>query len=465
MGVRGPIPLPLFGNWFHCIFGLTHPVERTTFFYEKYKNEKIVGIFQNHTPRLIIRDRQLIRDVLIKDFDTFPERGVHIHKQVEPLSHHLFTMKRDLWQPMKMALLPAFSVGKLKESIDIVWKIAEEFSTYLETVADPSSEVNCIDVFTRYMNEVLGRWALELEMNQFTTETTVFGDINNIRRVWNGCKITRRMLRENLPVIYGWCSKIFRNNTIISYYVDKLKTIEQLRRIKQTFMRDYVGLLLELKNKTKRIGETYLSDELAAAQIYFLFTAGAESTALVISKAIYEIAKSDLIQNTLRDEINRVFQKNGQTLYEKLKSLNYLNKIFKETLRKYPMRNIVRQSIKSYTFRGTNVTIPAGTNIIIPIHGLHHDPEIFENPNVFDPERFDTKMQNQDLFTIPFGLGPRYCIGSKLSELVIKIAITVVVRKFKLKLDDGYTLSKNFARKTFLEPSQGIKVKFEKFFQ
>ncbi|KAJ8666987.1 hypothetical protein QAD02_008649 [Eretmocerus hayati] len=465
VGVRGPIPFPLFGNWFNCIFGFKHPAEQTKHFYEQYNNEKVVGIFQNHTPRLIIRDRNLIKDILIKDFESFSERGVQVHENVEPLSHHLFTMGRDFWQPIKTALLPAFNVGKLKESAHVILNIAEEFSTYVETVAQASSEVNCIDAFTRFMNEVLGKWGLQLEMNQFDTESTVFREINNSRRSWGVYNATRRLLRENLPGLYKYSSKLFRNNVVISYYVNKLKSIEQYRKCTGDDLKDYAGLLLQFKNETSKIGERCLSDELTAAQIYLLFTAGAESTALVISKAIYEIAKSDLIQNTLRDEIKRVFEKSDGTIFEKLKVLKYLNQVFKETLRKYPLRNIIRVSTKPYTFRGTNVKIPAGTNIIVPLYGLHRDPEIFQNPNVFDPERFDTEMKNQDLFSIPFGLGPRYCIGSKLAEVTVKIILVVILKKFKLKIDDGYTLSKNYTKKTFLEPIKGIKVKFERYSQ
>lgn len=75
--------------------------------------------------------------------------------------------------------------------------------------------------------------------------------------------------------------------------------------------------------------------------------------------------------------------------------------------------------VPSYTFRGTKLTVQKHQRIFISIIGLHHDPNIYPNPDVFDPERFLTENNKiNDGTYIPFGRGPRNCIGKKIKIIV-----------------------------------------------
>ena len=95
-------------------------------------------------------------------------------------------------------------------------------------------------------------------------------------------------------------------------------------------------------------------------------------------------------------------------------SLQYLDMVSSEGLRKYPLLHFLdREAAEDYTFPDTNVTIEKGTPIIIPMSGLHMDPKYFPNPDIFDPERFsvENKKNIPACAYIPFGEGPRNCIG------------------------------------------------------
>jgi cytochrome P450 family 6 len=85
-----------------------------------------------------------------------------------------------------------------------------------------------------------------------------------------------------------------------------------------------------------------------------------------------------------------------------------------ETLRKYPpVTVLMRRSMSSYTFEGTNVSIPKNQRVWIPAYAIHRDPNIYPKPDVFDPERFtDEAVQSRHPMSyLPFGDGPRNCIG------------------------------------------------------
>lgn len=92
-----------------------------------------------------------------------------------------------------------------------------------------------------------------------------------------------------------------------------------------------------------------------------------------------------------------------------------LNDFFVETLRKYPpVTSIMRKTTTPYTFPGTKVSIPVGTDVWIPIFGIQRDPKYFPNPDTFDPERFseEAKKLRHPMSFLSFGEGPRNCIGN-----------------------------------------------------
>ena len=75
---------------------------------------------------------------------------------------------------------------------------------------------------------------------------------------------------------------------------------------------------------------------------------------------------------------------------------------------------MVRKSLQSYTFSGTNITIPEKTKIFIPTYSIHHDERYFPKPDEFDPERFGPEVEKMrhPMHYMPFGDGPRNCIGN-----------------------------------------------------
>lgn len=98
-----------------------------------------------------------------------------------------------------------------------------------------------------------------------------------------------------------------------------------------------------------------------------------------------------------------------------------------ESLRKYPpVPTLMRQSMVPYTFSGTKVSIPKGLKVWIPVYSIHRDPKIYPDPETFDPERFndDNIKARHPSFYLPFGDGPRNCIGNYALnpiECIVKI--------------------------------------------
>lgn len=105
-----------------------------------------------------------------------------------------------------------------------------------------------------------------------------------------------------------------------------------------------------------------------------------------------------------------------------------------EAIRKHPAAgNMPRIATRDYKIPNTNFTIPKGMFLLLPVYGIHHDPEFYDNPEIFDPQRFEAdkvKMRPSCSF-IPFGDGPRNCIGLRFGLLQTKIGLVKLLQNFE----------------------------------
>lgn len=222
---------------------------------------------------------------------------------------------------------------------------------------------------------------------------------------------------------------------------------------------DFVSMLLGLK-------ESFTREELAA-EGFIVFAGGFETSSTLTQFTLYELALNPDIQERLRDEIrSEADENNGKVTYDMLFGMKYLEMVFNESLRKYPpIPNTARQSVKDYKIPGTDLTIPAGTNIEIPIYSLHHDPEYYPEPSKFDPERFspeNSKDRHQFTF-LPFGEGPRNCIGLRFGLMQSKIAVVKILQNFEVTPSDRTPIPMKFVPQSpFLAPVGDMWLNFKK---
>ncbi len=149
------------------------------------------------------------------------------------------------------------------------------------------------------------------------------------------------------------------------------------------------------------------------------FLAGFETSSTLLSFLGNELALNPDIQEKLCREIDETVERTSEKLtYESLNSLKYLDQVISECLRRWPPAMITdRVCNKEITFivDGQTVTMKEGQHLWIPIYGLHMDPKYFENPSKFDPERYSEENVTKIVpgSYLPFGIGPRNCIGKK----------------------------------------------------
>ncbi|KAJ9581730.1 hypothetical protein L9F63_023089, partial [Diploptera punctata] len=143
------------------------------------------------------------------------------------------------------------------------------------------------------------------------------------------------------------------------------------------------------------------------------------------------------IQERLRQEIESVVEEHGGVTYESVNEMKYLSQVISETFRMYPpVSQLNRECNKSYTIPGTDLMIDEGTQVVVPVLGLHMDPAYYPDPDKFDPERFNSEeadKRNNYVF-LPFGEGPRICIGMRFGLMQIKVGLISLLQNYEFSI-------------------------------
>jgi cytochrome P450 family 6 len=465
-GVIGPKPIPFFGNVIDYMLGKKCMGDFYRDIYERYPNQSMVGMFIRRIPVLVLRDPEYIKQVLIKDFAVFAERDGTVFEKAEPMSMHLFRLDAARWRPLRMRLSPVFTSGKLKEMFHLLLNCADHFEKYLHETVSKNDIVECKDLTSKFTVDVIGSCAFGLEMNAMKEKDNKFQQVG-IRMFRSSPKVMIRIMLREISWLYKHIGHFLDDHDVTKFITDITRNTIEYRKRNNVHRNDFINTLIDLKDNPDKLGVDNLTDEFIAAQLFVFFAAGFETSSSTMSFAMYELAKNQLIQEKVREEIKEVLNSTGgEILYDNIKKMSYLEKIFQETLRKYPpVTFLMRKPLRNYTFEGTKIDLKEGQTVIIPIYGIHYDPNIYPDPEVFDPERFSTEniQQRNSMFHLPFGDGPRNCIGARFAINQTKVGLIKVLTNYKIDVcEETQDLTFNPLSFLMLQTTQGIHVKLTK---
>ncbi|XP_068994082.1 probable cytochrome P450 6a17 [Neodiprion pinetum] len=168
-----------------------------------------------------------------------------------------------------------------------------------------------------------------------------------------------------------------------------------------------------------------------AAQAFVFWLGGFETSSTTATNCLYELAVHQDLQGKLVEEIDGVLAKFGSVSYDSINKMPYLYKVISGWYS--PLTTVLHQSArKKLTVTGTGLRVAKGTAIIIPVYGLHSDPDVFPEREKFDPERFtEENVASRHRYTyLPFGEGLRNCMGMRFGLVQTKVAIISFLSKY-----------------------------------
>lgn len=443
--------------------------------------EPVFGSFTTVQPVLLVRDPKIIRDILIKDFQSFNHRGWQANIDVDPMADNILLQRDEHWKHVRAQLSPAFSSGKLKAMFETFIDCGKSLDKYVDKFANTNQSIEMRELFARYSTNVIVSVAFGIEIDCIEEPDSEFR--KNGQAFFE--PTMKNLLRGLISLIMPKLSKLlklrFVDKEVGDFMIDTVRQNLEYREKNNISRKDFFQLLMQLRNTGKiqddndwaakaTSNQKAISLEEMAAHAFFFFAAGFETTSSTMSFLMYEWAKNPDIQQKAYDEIVEVLSKHdGKLTYESVGDMKYIGqcidgkprlnnsyllefeifnnlKYFKcstESLRMHPpLTSIQRSCTKDYKIPDSNIVIEKGTMVMFSVSGLHYDPKYYDEPKKFKPERYsDVHKSDKSFIEMPnlaFGDGPRNCLGMRMGKLQSKIGVVLLLQKFRFELADEH---------------------------
>lgn len=252
----------------------------------------------------------------------------------------------------------------------------------------------------------------------------------------------------------------------MAFFVAAASEIVEERKKSPTKGRnDLLHLILAAHDEPAVQGVSRFSDDEVKAQLITWLLAGYQTSSNTLAFTAYHLAMDADVQERLRCEVEIGVQTyRDLALYDLVNEIEYLDCVINESMRLCPPLHIFDRKCEETCEINERLTIPSGMDVIVPIYALHHDPEAWPDPEVYDPERFrgpakDTRHPFQFL---PFGAGPRNCIGMKYVMMEMKVALVRILRKFKFVRSPETQVPLVLSSAVTLAPRNGIHLRVKR---
>nr|AME15799.1 cytochrome P450 [Bactrocera dorsalis] len=436
--------------------------------YEMFKKGRpFVGMYIFFTRAALILDLDVIKDICISKFSNFQDRGVFSNPRDDPLTGHLFRLEGA----------PVLSSGNMKFMFPTVVKVGNELVRACHQAIGDSRqqcELELKELCARYTTDVIGTCAFGIECNSLLDPQAEF------RRRGHAVFTEPRhsqLVQTFMLMNPDWARRLrlkFFPDHIIQFYIDVVRQTVELRQREHIKRNDFMDLLIGLKAEDERLALNSDGIDLSqgltlhqmVSQAFVFFVAGFDTSSTTMSLCLYELALNVTIQEQVRAEIVRVLKEhNNQLTYEALNEMQYLDQAVDETLRKYPVvPYLVRKAKADYLVPNTNEVIEKGCLVVLPAHAIQHDEELYPEPDKFNPDRFKPELcrERHAAAYMPFGIGPRACIGLRFGKMQAKIGLINLLKHFKFSRSANTQVPLQFIERIFqITPASGIYLSVE----
>lgn len=384
----------------------------------------------------------------MKDFDYFEDHRSFTGEDPENLfANSLLLLKGQKWRDMRSTLSPAFTGSKMRQMFELVSECADEMINHLQDRAKAGETIDfeMKDLFSRYTNDVIASCAFGIKVNSLKNPNNEFFEAGKkFMKFTEPLEMIKFLITWKFPKTSKALGLDFMDSSVSKFFRSMVVETMDEREKNNIFRPDMINIMMQLRKGTvsvqpaaeevngagdgfatteeSSIGKSVVkrnwTDSQLTAQCFIFFLAGFETNSTLLMTAAYELMANQDIQQRLYDEIKAVHEsRQGKRIdYDTLQKMKYMDQVISETLRKFPPgAQLDRLCVKDYNFDDGSLkfTVKKGTTVFIPVYGIHHDPKYYADPERFDPERFSDENKGNIVpgSYMPFGAGPRNCIG------------------------------------------------------
>ncbi|XP_058456059.1 cytochrome P450 4d1-like [Malaya genurostris] len=391
------------------------------------------------------------------------------------LGDGLLTSTGRKWHSRRKIITPTFHFKILEQFVDI---FDQQSSIFIEQLRSNASSGKTFDVFpkvTLCALDVICESAMGTKVNaQINSDSEYVRAVKNISTVvikrsfdimehlditFNLTKYSK-MQDQALKVLHDYTDGVIRTRRQELSQANQIGEDENVFGVRRKIA--FLDMLLQATVDGEPLSDVEIRDEVDT----FMFE-GHDTTTSAISFLMSMLVKHPEIQQKVYDEVCAVFGKNlsNPVTLSMLNDLKYLDLVIKETLRLYPSVPMFgRKMLANHEIGG--IVFPAGANVMIFPFFMGRDPEYFENPLEFRPERFaeETSAEKTNPYRyVPFSAGPRNCIGQKFAVAEIKCMVSKTLLNYEL-LPPEHEQPEILISELILRPEGGIPLRLKKRF-
>ncbi|KAG4197709.1 hypothetical protein ERO13_A05G041200v2 [Gossypium hirsutum] len=445
-------------------------------------------IFRFHMgrqPLIIVADAELCKEVGIKKFKDIPNRSIPSPIAASPLHQKGLFFTRDArWSTMRNTILSVYQPSHLASLVPTMQNYIESAT---ENLHSSKQDIVFSNLSLKLATDVIGQAAFGVNfgltkpqsinesirtvdkqgsqddevsdfINQHIYSTTQLKmDLSGSLSIILGLLVPIlqepfRQILKRIPGTMDW--KVERTNKKLSGKLDEI--VSNRMKDKNRGSKDFLSQILSAR-ESENVAKNVFTPDYISPVTYEHLLAGSATTSFTLSSIVYLVAGHPEVEKKLVAEIDG-FGPHDQvpTAYDLQHKFPYLDQVIKEAMRFYIVSPLVARETSKEVEIG-DYLLPKGTWVWLAVGVLAKDPKNFPNPDKFIPERFDPnceeEKQRHPYALIPFGIGPRACVGRKFSLQEIKLSLIHLYRK--------YTFQHSSTMENPLELEYGIVLNFK----
>lgn len=421
----GPKGYPIIGN----LLNLTREdrIDWLQGLYQTYGDVVKFKLFKREV--YLINHPDLVREVLVQRQANYTKDTLSFRMVSVVLGESTFTAMGNTWQRKRKLAQPSFHKNRIANLGQIMTDAIAEMLERWEKPCDQGQVVNIADEMMRLTLKIVVKalFSTALTEKEVQTVANIFTPL---------LEDTNQRITVPFKILYQLPTA---KNKAYQGYIDQLDAI--IYRIiegRKSSEKQYDDLLQMLMDARTEDNDEPLTDQELRDEVMTIFIAGHETTANAMSWLWYLLFENPAALNKVEQEVKEVLGDRPPRAKD-FSALTYSLKVFKETLRLYPPVPMLPRHIEQDDELG-GYQLKAGNDLFFGAHLLHRRPDFWEDPEKFDPNRFDKEQERKrhTFAYLPFGGGPRICLGNNFAMMEALFIMAMTVQKFKLRLVPGH---------------------------
>ncbi|CAN8290467.1 unnamed protein product [Cochlearia groenlandica] len=392
---------------------------------------------------LIVSDPSIAKHIL-KDNAKAYSKGILAEILDFVMGKGLIPADGEIWRRRRRAIVPALHQKYVAAMISLFGEASDRLCQKLDSAASIGEEVEMESLFSRLTLDVIGKAVFNYDFDSLTNDTGVIEAVYTVLReaedrsvspipvwdipIWKDISPRQRKVTSSLKLI---------NDTLDDLIATCKRMVEEEElQFHEEYMNERDPSILHfLLASGDDVSSKQLRDDLMTMLI-----AGHETSAAVLTWTFYLLTTEPTVVAKLQEEVDSVIGDRFPTI-EDMKKLKYTTRVMNESLRLYPQPPVlIRRSIDKDVLGGYH--IKSGEDIFISVWNIHRSPLNWDDAEKFNPERWpldgpNPNETNQNFNYLPFGGGPRKCIGDMFASFENVVAIAMLIRRFDFQTAPG----------------------------